>query len=438
MAAVNSIERRVIRYVIGSVLLTLLATIAGISIVNTLFEDSLLTRQMQEERSFITGRINLSEPYTWTTATLQGSYVPESKQAEVQVPELFRAREFPFIGETEVGDKRFMLESAPVNGGRMYLIKDISIYERQDVAYKRVLVVIGLMLLVFAVPLARITSRYLIIPLTDLVGKIKSIEPAPTMPRLSESGVDQELLVVVRSINRFLDEMETYVKREKMLLGMASHELRTPISIITGALDGIESRGETPAADAKAMVRMRRAVSGMSASVQAILSLMRHGDLANDCVAPLLLVQEEVKDVDHTHHLARERVRLHEGADPILLADPVLVKLLLRNLMHNALQHTTGMVDVVMEATWIEFRDEGPGLPQRYHSMLTSRPVVPTVSTAGLGLFIATLICERLQWQLKLRSTGPNGTVLRVTFGATAADVLTQGSRKQAKTHMTN
>jgi signal transduction histidine kinase len=435
MAATNSIERRVIRYVIGSVLLTLLATIAGISIVNTLFEESLLARQMQEERSFIMGHINPSEPYTWDTATVQGSYVPASMQSEAEVPELFRAREFPFIGETEVGEKRFILESTPVHGGRMYLVKDISIYERQDVAYKRVLVVIGLMLLVFAVPLARITSRYLVTPLVDLMGKIKSIEPAPSMPRLSEDGVDQELRVVVRSINRFLDEMETYVKREKMLLGMASHELRTPISIIAGALDGIESRGETPAADAKAMLRMRRAVSGMSASVQAILSLMRHSDLVSDRVAPLLLVQEEMKDVDHIHHRARERVRLHEGADPILLADPALVRLLLRNLMHNALQHTTGIVDVVMEATWIEFKDEGPGLPERYHSVLKTRPAVPTVSAAGLGLFIATLICERLQWQLKLMSTGPSGTVLRVTFGAGSVDVDAQGACNQARTY---
>ncbi|UCZ56382.1 HAMP domain-containing histidine kinase [Desulfurispirillum indicum] len=434
MTATNSIERRVIRYVIGSVLLTLLATIAGISVVNTLFEESLLTRQMQEERSFIMGNINPDEPYTWNTATVQGFYVPDSMQAETETPEIFRSREFPFSGEAEVGEKKFMLENVPVNGGRLYIAKDISIYERQDVAYKRVLVVIGLMLLGLAVPLVRITSRHLVTPLVYLMRQIKSIEPAPSMPRLSEDGVDQELLVVVRSLNRFLDEMETYVKREKMLLGMASHELRTPISIIAGALDGIECRGETPAADARAMLRIRRAVSGMGASVQAILSLMSHGDLASDRVAPLLLVQEEMKDVDHIHHRARERVRLHESADPILLADPVLVRMLLRNLIDNALQHTTGALDVIIEATWIEFRDEGPGLPERYHSALTARPIVPTTTAAGLGLFIATLICERLQWQLKLIDTGPDGTVLRVIFGTASAAAAANNECEQPRT----
>lgn len=422
MAATSSIERRVIRYVIGSVLLTLVVTIAGISIVNILFEKRLLTSQMQEERGFIMSHINPAEPYVWRTATVHGMYVPGAMQSEAELPDIFRSREFPFSGEAEVGEKKFMLSNVPVNGGRLYLAKDISMYERQDVAYKKVLVVIGLMLLALAVPLARITSRHLVTPLVGLMSQIRSIEPAPTMPRLSEKGVDQELLVVVRSLNRFLDEIETYVKREKMLLGMASHELRTPVSIIAGALDGIESRGQTPAADTRAMQRIRRAVSGMSASVQAILSLMRHGDLVSDRVAPLSLVHEEMMDVAQIHQDARERIRLHDGADPILFADPVLVRLLFRNLIQNALQHTTGPVNVVLEAAWIEFRDKGPGLPERYHSVLTSRPPVPTASATGLGLFIATLICERLQWQLKVIDSGPGGTVLRVIFGVSSIE----------------
>ncbi len=430
MIATDSIERRILHYVIGSVLLTLLVTIAGISFVNGLFEKSLLTRQMQEERSFILSQANLHEPFVWNTATVQGFYVPASLQGDVEIPEIFRTREFPFTGEIEVGGKKYMLQNAPVDGGRMYLAKDISIYEIQGVAYKWVLGAISLMLLTLAVPFARITSRHLVTPLVDLMGQIKSIEPAPTMPHLAEDGVDQELLVVVRTLNRFLDEMETYVKREKMLLGMASHELRTPISIIAGALDGIEARGETPTADARAMRRIRRAVNGMGTSVHAILSLMRHGDPVSEGVALLLVVQEEMKDVDHIHQGARKRVRLHGEADPRLLADPALVRMLLRNLMHNALQHTSGAVNVVIDTNWIEFRDEGPGLPEHYRALLTAPPVVPTSGAAGLGLFIATLICERLRWQLKWVNAAAGGTVLRVTFGAVPADAFTRGDCK--------
>jgi len=55
-----------------------------------------------------------------------------------------------------------------------------------------------------------------------------------------------------------LARISVFVARERYFTGSASHELRTPITVITGALELLE-QGELPAEEQKAVDRIRRA-----------------------------------------------------------------------------------------------------------------------------------------------------------------------------------
>ncbi|WP_027348736.1 sensor histidine kinase [Halotalea alkalilenta] len=412
----KSIEQRIRYSGIGIVLLTLLAALSSMLIVNNSMEDVALVSDMQREREFLLSKVGPESTFTWRTATVHGFWVPAEQQAEADIPDFFNQMPFPYSGEKNVNGLNYVVNNIEVPGGRLYLAKDNSLHENNEELFKRMIAAMSLVMVVLAIILVQLTIRQLIAPLTLLTREIEKMEPAATMARLSEQDVDKELQVVAKSFNRFLDEIESYVKREKTLLGMASHELRTPISIISGAMDGIESRGNTSLTDIKAMRRIRRAVDEMDASVEAILKLTKYGDQTMTPVPVRAIVMEVLEETGDAHK-ARERVRVICNAEPVVTSDPVLLKMLVRNLLNNALQHTTGSVNIRVENEWMEVNDEGTGLPQDSRAFLTTGIKRGGMPASGLGLFIATLICERLRWRLlDLDNPAVEGTKLRLMF----------------------
>src|SRR5699024_8759343 len=172
----------------------------------------------------------------------------------------------------------------------------------------------------------------------------------------------------------FLDELEAYVKREQSLLGLASHELRTPIAVIAGALDVIQQRDQLCEDDRRTLERARGANAEMGANVDMILKLARRGETTEAATAVDLpeMIRELLTELDSVGD-AHSRVTLEATTPATPVADPVLVKMLLRNLIQNALRHTSGDVCVRLAPDHIEIADQGEGLPEPYQRLLTER-----------------------------------------------------------------
>jgi len=436
----KSIERRIATTVLGAVVLTLAVAVASVLVANEGLEQAILELDMQAERDFLLGQLDPNQPQAWETASLQGFYVPQalvdSVGDTVLLPEIFRDKPFPYAEEVEIGDETFMVSAVQTANGRLYLAKDITLFEQQEGWFERFLVLLCVVMLAVATVLARMTGRRLAAPLGDLTRQMAHTEPAPIMARVSVNSVDWELQAIAQSFNRFLAEIEHYVQREKSLLGMASHELRTPIAIAAGALDGIEQRGQVAASDLKAVARIRQAVTEMGSNVDAILKLTRREAqplLPVELTQVLAQVVQDARADAAGNQTRHNRIRFYQEAKPVVRTDPTLVKMLIRNLLHNALQHTQGAVDVRLSAHWLDVQDEGAGLPPDYRDYLSGKISANAFNDAnhntthgnasrhtqppGLGLFIVTLICERLGWRLQVCESPQAGTHLRLNFG---------------------
>jgi signal transduction histidine kinase len=221
------------------------------------------------------------------------------------------------------------------------------------------------------------------------------------------------LYSIVLTFNRFLDELESYVRREQSLLGLASHELRTPIAVMSGALDIIEQRGRLDERDQNTLRRIRQACEEMRDNVGTLLRLARRE--SKEPALDLVDVGEEarqvVADVGLIHH-AGARLRLQEDSALVLRADRAMVRMLLRNLIQNAVQHTQNDIRVTIGEESIEIEDEGTGLDAGEQARLRGRRQSPTDRSgmSGLGLYIVTLMTERLGWRLGIAHTDAHGT----------------------------
>jgi signal transduction histidine kinase len=103
--------------------------------------------------------------------------------------------------------------------------------------------------------------------------------------------------------------------------------------------------------------------------------------------------------------------------NPMLVkSDQTMVRMLLRNLIQNALQHTSGEIHINVSSSGVEIRDQGTGLnPEQQTVLLGKHDVTASRSTlGGFGLYIVSLMVERLHWKLEITETTQGGTTIRL------------------------
>jgi len=420
----RSIARRIYHAMLLVSVISMLAMVNIVSFISEDLEDSILELEMQRERQFVLANHDLATPLFWNAEGLIVVYVPNGHAPPADLPAFFHDIPRAHSAEIETGDETWLLSAAPTDAGQLYLAKNITHFENREALFEQILLAVALAILGLSLLAAAWSSRRLIRPLRHLSHTIAQTTPGVSMPRIAtDNAHDAELHAIAATFNRFLDELEAYVRRERALLGMAGHELRTPIAVVSGALDVMQLRGQLGEQDRATLARARRACNEMRDNTNTLLALARRntGQSIHQAAYPTVrvdiheLVQRIADDLNASH---AQRLIL-DLRDPLIAqSDPAMARMLLHNLIQNALQHTRQNVYVTVTANAIEVADQGGGLTPHAQAVLGGAQALARDGAAlsGLGLYIVTLMCERLGWKLDIVHTGGSGTRIRVTL----------------------
>lgn len=267
-------------------------------------------------------------------------------------------------------------------------------------------------------PLRRLTA--------DLTAR--SLAPRPDFTPARPSDAPAELSPVVEAFNRLMHSLERSNTALERFSADASHQLRTPLSVIVANLALLE-RSATHAGDRELLTDSRQAASNLQQVLSQLLALARSEATAADGAADLSSILDTIA-VEAARAFPNAVIRRRLPANlPAVTGSPILVGELLRNLIFNACQYGGGEVVVTASrgdgAVRMTLWDHGAGAPNIDLSTLFapfrrggSGDGAPG---AGLGLTIVRSISERLGVTVDLRNRSRRSGFI-VELGFAAAD----------------
>jgi len=384
-------------------------------------EDTILSLELKADAEYFAKQLRDGSFQPVKTAQLEAVFLPEGA-IDAALPEYFRNLPLPFSREIEIGGTTLLIygEQVAAPDGKLFLAQDITIMENRESLVQFALAGVAAFMLLVGFFVARTGARYLVRPFKKLTNEVLNTPPGAKMPQIATEYHDQEFCDIAAAFNRFLSALEHHIEREKSFVKLASHELRTPLAVMSGALNVLEQRQSLSKADQKTLARIRRAMQTMRDDTDVLLELARSETPRGEARTVVLqeIIQNTVDDLEQGLPNDVGRITVYADSPGLRVkTHPALVRMLLRNLLQNALRHTLSKVEVRMTGNGISVRDFGSGLPDRITENLSTAEAPRAItSPAGefsnttFGLLIVRLVCERLGWELEVAQSDNEGT----------------------------
>jgi two-component system sensor histidine kinase QseC len=264
-------------------------------------------------------------------------------------------------------------------------------------------------------------------PLQQLKQEVKQ-RTANRLEPVAMAGVPEEAVPLVKALNDLFARLEDAFEGERRFTADAAHELRTPLAALKiQAQVALRSKDETERN--AALENVLHGVDRATRLVEQLLALARvdpETAVANYKQLDIhALTASVMADVEPLAHAKQIEMLLEEGQACQVLGDDAQLRLLLRNLLDNAIRYTPagGCVSVKVgdtEGVTLEVRDTGAGIPESEREQVLQRFYRITGSGeegSGLGLSIVQRIAELHGARLELGDNGKDsGLLVRVIW----------------------
>jgi signal transduction histidine kinase len=256
--------------------------------------------------------------------------------------------------------------------------------------------------------IARIVQSSLSLRLERLAKVMTDVNTTGDYSRSIEESGEDEIGTLIRSFNNLLQKVKENERRKDEFIGVASHELKTPLTSVKGYLEILnmmeteqpkKQMVERAFSNAQKLEKLIQELLDVSkiqvGQLQLQLSVFDLGDCIEDAVTSFRIVSR-------THEIELIEPVLHRK----VVADQQRIEQVLVNLLSNAVKYSPGEqhVEVSCHATAgeiiVEVRDFGHGIPKGEEEVIfdrfyRSKEVSQHIAGFGLGLYICRDIIQR-------------------------------------------
>ena len=338
--------------------------------------------------------------------------------------------------------KRLTLE----RGGQIFYLnffKTITL-EKQFIRYLLgILFTVSIIGVILALIVGYIVSNKILQPIRNVTSTAKNIEAHNMDERLELGETQDEVTELADTFNHMLDRLQNSFKQQQQFVSDASHELRTPVTVILGYSDMLVRWGkEDEELLEEGITSIQSEANNMNKLIEDLLFLAR----ADQNKQFLIKAPTELSTLIDS---VAEKIRLKENQiiDVLIndigeiFADKDAIERMLMIFIDNGIKYSgeDGKVriysrreDKIMR---VSIEDNGVGIAkehqekifERFYKVDSSRTkLAEGVTSAGLGLSIAKWIADQHDIKIELESEVDEGTKITLTIPL-AANKLTGG-----------
>ncbi|MDE4086209.1 HAMP domain-containing sensor histidine kinase [Planococcus maritimus] len=269
-------------------------------------------------------------------------------------------------------------------------------------------------------------GRVLTRPIEGLTGTMRRIQRDGSFEKLPVAGESRdELSQMGVTFNEMIGLLEENYRKQEEFVSNASHELKTPLTVISSYADLLQRRGsQDPALQEEALTAIRNETERMRQLIEQLLHIARRSQAQMDWQKTDL--QPVLRQVMTAMNASYDREFRLQAQQPLIVeTDVQQLKQLLYILLDNARKYSEDSID--MEAgkdgsVYIKIRDYGVGIPkdslphvfERFYRVDKARS--RETGGFGLGLSLAKELADSLHLRLEIDSIEQLGTTVTIVF----------------------
>lgn len=270
-------------------------------------------------------------------------------------------------------------------------------------------------------------SRSALSPILWLSRQVHKLDPeAPDAAVFSIESLpgnpDREIVALADALERLSRRINEFAERERNFTRDASHELRSPLTVIKIAADMLLSEQELDTPARNSVLRIRRAAADMEELTEVFLLLARESEhgLSTDPVCVNDIIAEELERANVRLGAKPVEVTVNSSCRLITEASDKVVSVLFGNLIRNAFDYTdSGTVAIQIDPGSVSIEDSGRGMRDED----VDRAFEPFYRGGsrqrgghGVGLTIVKRLSDRFGWPIHVSSEVGVGTRVVVEF----------------------
>ncbi len=279
-----------------------------------------------------------------------------------------------------------------------------------------------------------VLARGIARPIQKLTTVTEAVAQGQLDQRVTPAGPD-EVKRLGRAFNQMTGQISDVLSRQSEFVANASHELRSPLAGLRLRLDILQERGRgDPDLTQRYLTQMEREVSYLQRLAEQLLALstLDEGNAVARIPTDLAPLLYEMAD-DMTPLTRHAGLTLTVGVPPHLpltKVDPEQLRIIMRNLLDNALKYTPPGGEINLDARAVDHgveivvADTGVGIPPEALSRIFDRfyrvdkARARSQGGSGLGLALVRDLVEANEGTIRVTSEPEAGTVFTVHLPA--------------------
>ena len=264
-------------------------------------------------------------------------------------------------------------------------------------------------------------------PLRKIAGQMETIQAQNLAQPVEVPGTEDEVAHLAKSFNAMLSRLGKSFETQKRFSANAAHELRTPLAVIQARLDLLDRKSkELPGDCAESLEILAAQTERLSHLVEELLQMARLETVQkSDQISLPALLEEILCDLEEVAQKNGVKMVQHPSEGELVGNDALLYRAI-SNVIENSIKynHTGGRVsaqsNVEKGQIIVTISDSGRGIPAEDQKQVfdpffrVDKSRSRQMGGCGLGLALTKAIIELHGGQIRIVSSSPKGTTIRI------------------------